>query len=145
MSDLKGVDDQTAAVALTGLFNSLADRRETAEERAIQLGIQRTMVETLRSPPDNFGRDQAQSPPSSGGGGEPPRNGTGWVDARPIESPPGQRLIEKLVNQMAPPSPEWFLKSKNLTPEQMEEFKKMAEARGLAWIVELAEAAGKKE
>jgi hypothetical protein len=138
MSDLKGVDDATAALALTRLCTSLAAKEMTAEERAIQRGIARTMAETLRSPPDNFQRDQNQSPLRSGGG-EPPRKGTGWVDAPAIQSPPGQDLIEKLVNRMAPQSPEWFLRSAHLTPDQMAELRRMIEAdpAKLGWIGEV--------
>jgi hypothetical protein len=144
MSDLKGVDDRTAAVALTGLFNSLADHRETAEERAIRLRNAKTMAETLGSPPDNFQRDQNQTPPTSGNAGDPPHRGTGWVDARPIESPPGQDLIRRMVDRLEPQSPEWILRNANLTPEQKEELRRRiaADPAKLGWIGELLDRMG---
>jgi hypothetical protein len=141
---MKGNDDQTAAIALTGLFNSLADGRETEEERATRLRNAKTMAETLGSPPDNFWRDQNQTPSQSGGGGEPPRMGTGWVDARPIQSPPGQDLIRRIVDRLEPHSPEWILKNANLTPEQLEELRRRiaADPEKLGWIGELLDRMG---
>jgi hypothetical protein len=93
--ELKGLNNELAAIALTRLQFS---RRPTPDE--VQRGIDQAMRDTMRCPPDNFQRDANQTPPSRSQ--EEPRRGTGWVDARPIESPPGQDRIKRLVNEMLP-------------------------------------------
>lgn len=83
----------------------------TEENRRIQAGIDQAMRATLASPPNNFAKDQNISP-VQGVGGEAPRKGNGWVDAQPLENPPGQDVIERLANAMAPHGPESPLRKK---------------------------------
>jgi hypothetical protein len=110
------------------------------ELQAILSGITKTMQETRESKPDNFLRDQNQTP-GSGSPGSPERRGTGWAEPAPLSSPPYQEVIERLVDQAFPQSPEAILKSAKLTPELVEELKKMIEAdpTKLGWIGEMLE------
>ncbi len=72
---------------------------EGEEARAIQRGIDATMRDVIRDRgynPHHFG-SMADTPG--------PQPGSGWQDEKPLESPPGQDIIERLVNEALPHGP----------------------------------------
>jgi hypothetical protein len=70
--------------------------KSDADDRAIQRGIDATMAEVIKDRggynPSNFG-SMAETPK--------PR-GTGWVEPRGLESPPGMDLIKNLADHFQP-------------------------------------------
>jgi hypothetical protein len=102
---------ETEALALSRLSFALAKPSEgEAEYNArIQAGIDATMREVIKTASYN---PNALSPPvkTTPLGAVPavePRSRNGWADEVPLRSPPGQGVIERMVDAALPHGPAW--------------------------------------
>ncbi len=117
----------TSDVALAAMAAALTQQmRPTEEDRRIQAGIDATMRgviaeqvdpdptrvknPTTQRIPEHLLTNQPKPPQGTGLDQAllviPPKRGTGWVDAAPLSSPPGQETIERIANALAPHGPE---------------------------------------
>jgi hypothetical protein len=92
-------------IAFMNMFRSAGP---TAEELAIQAGISATMADVIRH--DARHNPNALSPPVTVRpiGAEPvvtAGSGNGWADEVPLRLPPGQDVIERMVNVELPHGP----------------------------------------
>ena len=95
------------AIALARLASALM-RRPTAEERAIQAGIDATMREVIR-------HDAKHNPNAHALPERPGQPGTGWVDALPlgpVMSESDRRWQEQMLDRVLPHGPESPLRKK---------------------------------
>jgi hypothetical protein len=102
-------NNETGAAALAKLSFALVSK-PTAEDIAIQEGIQRTMAEVVRTRgynPNALSPPVKVTPVGAVRVAEPkePVRGTGWQDEIPLREPPGQDLIERLTNTALPHGP----------------------------------------
>ena len=90
-------------IALTRMFRS---RGPTAEELAIQAGISATMRDVITR--DARHNPNALSPPVNVTpvGAQRVEAVDGWAEEKPLRLPPGQDVIERLVNAELPHGPE---------------------------------------
>jgi hypothetical protein len=91
------MSDETGAAALTKLSFALAPKM-TAEERAIQAGIDATMAEVIKARgynPNQLSPAVKVTPVGAVQVTEP--KGTGWVEPPPLTLPPGTDHIERLT------------------------------------------------
>jgi hypothetical protein len=89
----------TEDIAMSRLFGTLGQPSlaEQLEEHRRQQAIARTMRDVV-------GRDARHNPNQT----VPPETrtgprGNGWLEERPLELPPGQKIIEDLCNYFLPP------------------------------------------
>jgi hypothetical protein len=96
--------DKTGAIGLSRLDADLARQRATPEEIAIQRGIDATMRDVIRkdarwNPVTRDGDSRRSDPPSAA------VRETGWRDQIPLAPSPGQDIIKRLCDELAPHGP----------------------------------------
>lgn len=90
-------------IAFMNMFRSAGP---TAEELAIQAGISATMADVITR--DARHNPNALSPPVNVSlvGAQRVEAVNGWAEEKPLRLPPGQDVIERLVNAELPHGPE---------------------------------------
>ncbi len=116
----------TSDVGLAAIARALAQSmRPTEEDRRIQAGIDAAMrgviAEQTSTDPTRIKNPTAQRIPEHLLTNQPkppqldlsqallvipPKRGSGWAEAAPLSSPPGQETIERIANALAPHGPE---------------------------------------
>jgi hypothetical protein len=123
----------TAEIGLMGMAAGAAPTSEEAVQRSISQGLAGVLADARRSNPNALSappRVTVAGAPTvvTARGGEPV--GRGWEEPLPLTLPPGQRIIEGLVNAALPsPAMEKLRASvRSLTAEQRAELLKGFEA-----------------
>ena len=107
------MSDDSTAVGIMNVARALSQQMQpTEEERRIQAGISATMAEVIKHDARHNVHDRPSILPSDAKPMGSVGSTNGWRDAAPLAPPPGQDLIERLVDTALPHGPLSGLKPK---------------------------------